>query len=125
MSVKIGTTPETLVKSRLSCVVPIIYHSHPLHDAAGGGQQPGIGDAQEHVAGGLVRAVEPDKGDFSVQRDVGTVTVNSDGGIFGTVADDRPQDSILILTQRRLPEKSKRQNMLNNSQIAKMKDIQP
>ena len=27
------------------------------------------------------------KGDFSVQRDVGTVTVNSDGGIFGTVAD--------------------------------------
>jgi hypothetical protein len=37
----------------------------------------------------------------------------------------RPQDSILILTQRRLPEKSKRQNMLKNSQIAKMKDIQP
>ncbi len=28
------------------------------------------------------------KGDFSVQRDVGTVTVNSDGGIFGTVADE-------------------------------------
>lgn len=28
MSVKIGTTPETLVKSRLSRVVPIIYHSH-------------------------------------------------------------------------------------------------
>lgn len=27
------------------------------------------------------------KGDFSVQRDVGTVTVNSDGGIFGTVSD--------------------------------------
>ena len=27
------------------------------------------------------------KGDFSVQRDVGTVTVNSSGGIFGTVAD--------------------------------------
>lgn len=27
------------------------------------------------------------KGDFSVQRDVGTVTVNSDGGIFGTVMD--------------------------------------
>ncbi len=27
------------------------------------------------------------KGDFSVQRDVGTVTVNSDGGIFGAVAD--------------------------------------
>ena len=27
------------------------------------------------------------KGDFSVQRDVGTVSVNSDGGIFGTVAD--------------------------------------
>ena len=27
------------------------------------------------------------KGDFSVQRDVGTVTVNSCGGIFGTVAD--------------------------------------
>ncbi len=27
------------------------------------------------------------KGDFSVQRDVGTVTINSDGGIFGTVAD--------------------------------------
>ena len=24
---------------------------------------------------------------FSVQRDVGTVTVNSDGGIFGTVSD--------------------------------------
>ena len=27
------------------------------------------------------------KGDFSVQRDVGTVCINSDGGIFGTVAD--------------------------------------
>lgn len=27
------------------------------------------------------------KGDFSVQKDVGTVTVNSDGGIFGTVSD--------------------------------------
>lgn len=27
------------------------------------------------------------KGDFSAQRDVGTVCVNSDGGIFGTVAD--------------------------------------
>lgn len=27
------------------------------------------------------------KGDFSRQRDVGSVTVNSDGGIFGTVAD--------------------------------------
>ena len=27
------------------------------------------------------------KGDFSVQRDVGTVSINSDGGIFGTVAD--------------------------------------
>ena len=27
------------------------------------------------------------KGDFSAQRDVGTVTVNSSGGIFGTVAD--------------------------------------
>ena len=27
------------------------------------------------------------KGDFSVQRDVGTVTVNSSGGIFGTVAE--------------------------------------
>ncbi len=27
------------------------------------------------------------KGDFSVQRDVGTVTINSDGGIFGTVED--------------------------------------
>ena len=27
------------------------------------------------------------KGDFSVQRDVGTVTVNSSGGIFGAVAD--------------------------------------
>ena len=27
------------------------------------------------------------KGDFTVQRDVGTVTVNSDGGIFGTVSD--------------------------------------
>ena len=27
------------------------------------------------------------KGDFSVQRDVGAVTVNSSGGIFGTVAD--------------------------------------
>lgn len=28
------------------------------------------------------------KGDFSVQRDVGTVTVNSVGGIFGTVEDE-------------------------------------
>lgn len=27
------------------------------------------------------------KGDFSVQRDVGTVSANTDGGIFGTVAD--------------------------------------
>ena len=27
------------------------------------------------------------KGDFSVQHDVGTVCINSDGGIFGTVAD--------------------------------------
>ena len=27
------------------------------------------------------------KGDFSVQKDVGIVTVNSDGGIFGTVSD--------------------------------------
>ena len=31
------------------------------------------------------------KGDFSVQRDVGTVTVNSDGGIFGTVSDEARQ----------------------------------
>ena len=60
MSVKIGTTPET-PKSRLSCVVPIIYHSHALNDAAGGGEQGGVGDAEEQVAGGLVRAVEADE----------------------------------------------------------------
>ena len=59
MSVKIGTTPETLVKSRLSRVVPIIYHSHPLHDAAGGGQKLGIRHPQHQVAGILAAAVQP------------------------------------------------------------------
>lgn len=78
MSVKIGTTPETPVKSRLSCVVPIIYHSHALHDTAGGGQQLGIRHLQHQVPGIVVAAVQPQDLHLILSR-VAAV----DGGQYG------------------------------------------
>ena len=38
-----------------------LSYKEGLDDAAGGGEQGGVGDAEEQVAGGLVRAVETDE----------------------------------------------------------------